>query len=97
MGNSSAGMIESSSFKTPVVNVGARQLGRQHGDNVINVGYDRDEIKKAVDKSLNNKIYLAGLKKIKNPWGDGKTGPRVAKILENVELVPKLLAKQITY
>src|SRR3990167_4012995 len=97
VGNSSAGMIESSSFKTPVVNVGARQLGRQHGDNVINVGYDRDEIKKAVDKSLNNKIYLAGLKKIKNPWGDGKTGPRVAKILENVELVPKLLAKQITY
>lgn len=97
VGNSSAGMIESSSFKTPVVNVGTRQLGRQRGDNVIDVGYNREDIKKAIDKSLNDKSYLAKLKNIKNPWGDGKTGPRVAKILEDLELGPKLLAKQITY
>ncbi len=97
VGNSSAAMIESSSFKTPVVNVGTRQLGRQRGKNVIDVGYNRSEIKKAITKSLYDKKYLAGLKKIKNPWGDGKTGPRVAKILEDLKLGPALLAKQITY
>ena len=97
VGNSSAIMIESSSFKTPCVNVGTRQLGRQHGDNVINVGYNRNEIKKAIEKSLNDKSYLAKLKNIKNPWGDGKTAPRVAKILENLEINSKLLTKQITY
>lgn len=32
VGNSSAGVIESASFKTPVVNVGKRQFGRPHGD-----------------------------------------------------------------
>ncbi len=97
VGNSSAGMVESSSFKTPVINVGTRQLGRQRGENVIDVGYDRNEIRKAIEKSLNDKRYLAELEKIKNPWGDGKTGPRVSKILEELEITPKLLTKQITY
>lgn len=97
VGNSSAAMIESSSFKTPCVNVGARQLGRRRGGNVIDVGYSRSEIKKAIKKSLYDKKYLVRLKKIKNPWGDGKTGPRIAKILEDLEINRKLLTKQITY
>ena len=97
VGNSSAAMIESSSFKTPVVNIGARQRGRQRGGNVIDVGYSRAEIKKAIAKSLYDKKYLAGFKKIKNPWGDGKTGQRVAKILEDLEINQKLLTKQIAY
>lgn len=97
VGNSSGAMIESSSFKTPVVNVGTRQQGRQHGDNLINVGYNRDEIAVAVDKSLRDKKYLAKLAKITNPWGDGKTGPKVAKILENINIDDRLLTKRITY
>ena len=97
VGNSSAGMIESASFKTPVVNVGTRQLGRQHGENVINVDYDRKEISSAIKKSLFDKNYQKKLAKVTNPYGDGKTGPRVAKILENLKLDSKLLIKQITY
>lgn len=97
VGNSSGAMIESSSFKTPVVNIGTRQLGRQRGENVIDVDYDRNEIAKAIHTSLNDKGYLAGLAKIKNPWGDGKTGPRIAKILENINIEARLLTKQITY
>lgn len=97
VGNSSAAMIESSSFKTPVVNIGTRQLGRQRGDNVIDVGYNKKEIVFAIKKSLTDKVYLAKLQTIKNPWGDGKTGPKVAKILEEIEIDSKLLTKQITY
>ncbi len=97
VGNSSGAMIESSSFGTPVVNVGTRQSGRQRGDNIIDVGYDRNSIAAAIDKSLNDKIYIAKLKKIKSPWGDGKTGPRVAKILENLNINHRLLTKQIAY
>ncbi|MFH1583262.1 MAG: UDP-N-acetylglucosamine 2-epimerase [Candidatus Falkowbacteria bacterium] len=97
IGNSSAAMIESSSFKAPVVNIGTRQSGRQRGKNVINVGYNRDEITAAIKKSLFNKSYLAKLKKVKNPWGDGKTGLRAAKILEKLKLNSKLLNKQITF
>jgi len=97
IGNSSGAMIESSSFKTPVVNIGTRQSGRQHGNNAINVGYDKKEIETAILKSLEDKKYRQKLAKIKNPWGDGKTGPRVARILEKSSLDKKLLVKQIAY
>jgi len=97
VGNSSGAMIESSSFATPVVNIGNRQSGRQHGENVLNTGYNQNQISSAIRKSLEDKDYLKSLKRIKNPWGDGKTGPRVAKILENITIDDRLLTKQITY
>src|SRR5208283_5159590 len=36
LGNSSSGIIEAASFALPVVNVGIRQQGREHGRNVLN-------------------------------------------------------------
>lgn len=97
VGNSSGAMIESSSFKIPVVNVGIRQRGREHGNNVLNVDCDRKEIAEAIKKSLYNKNYIEKLKKIDNPWGDGKASERIVRILENLELNKKLLVKQIIY
>jgi len=97
VGNSSAAMIESASFGVPIVNIGGRQSDRQRGLNVLNVGYDRNKIKRAMKKSLFDTAYLKTLKKIKNPWGDGKTGQRVMKTLENIKIDSKLLNKQITY
>ncbi|MDO8667866.1 MAG: UDP-N-acetylglucosamine 2-epimerase [bacterium] len=97
VGNSSGLMIESASFKIPVVNVGDRQAGRQHGENVINVGYDRKEIESAIRKSLDDRNYIEKLKKIKNPWGDGKSAGRIVRILENLNIDKKLLAKKISY
>lgn len=96
IGNSSGALVESSSFGTPVVNIGTRQNNRQRGKNVINVGYNRNEINEAIKKSLDPK-YLAKLKKLTNPWGDGKTGPRVAAILENIVIDSRLLKKQLAY
>lgn len=97
VGNSSAMMIESPSFHTPVVNVGKRQLGRLRGKNVIDADYDREEITRAIKKSLDDKRYIAKVACVKNPWGDGKTGPRIAIILEKLVMNSKLLNKQITY
>ncbi len=97
IGNSSFAMIEASSFKIPVVNIGDRQKGRERGENVINVEYSKEEIRSAVDKSLNDAIYLKKISKIINPWGDGKTAPRIVKILESIKLNKKLLDKQLTY
>ncbi|MEK7598949.1 MAG: UDP-N-acetylglucosamine 2-epimerase [Patescibacteria group bacterium] len=97
VGNSSAACVESSSFKIPVINIGARQLGRQHGGNVINVGYRRKEIAAAIKKCLEDKKYLKKLAKIKNPYGDGKTAQRVVRALERLKLDKALLKKQITY
>lgn len=97
VGNSSAGIIESSSFHIPVVNIGDRQKGRQRSDNVLDVDYNKEQISKAIEESLNNKDYLARISKIKNPWGDGKTGEKIKSILEDLDFDQKLLNKQITY
>ncbi len=97
VGNSSGAMIESASFGTPVVNIGGRQAGRARGANVIDVHYDRDQIRRAIERSLNDLDYRATLKNIVNLWGDGQTGGRVANILANLEINRRLLEKQITY
>jgi GDP/UDP-N,N'-diacetylbacillosamine 2-epimerase (hydrolysing) len=48
MGNSSSGIIEAASLGKYVVNLGTRQKGRAHGENVIDVAIDSDEILKAI-------------------------------------------------
>lgn len=83
VGNSSSGIFDSPSFPTPVVNIGKRQLGRKQAKNIINADYNHKEIKKAIKKALFDKNLL---KNVRNPWGDGKTGPRVAKILEKLKI-----------
>ena len=58
IGNSSSGIIESSSFKLPVINIGTRQSGREKAENVIDVDYDSNEILNALGyiESKNIKI-----------------------------------------
>lgn len=97
VGNSSAGMIESSSFRIPVVNIGTRQSGRLRGKNVIDTGYDRKEIMKAIKKSLTDKKYLEKIKASKNPYGDGRCSEKITRILSEITLDDKLLQKRITY
>jgi GDP/UDP-N,N'-diacetylbacillosamine 2-epimerase (hydrolysing) len=44
IGNSSSGIIEAASFGTPVLDIGPRQKGREHGTNVIHVPYSAARI-----------------------------------------------------
>ena len=93
VGNSSAGVVESASFKTPVVNVGSRQTGREKGINVIDTEYSEDEIYQAINKSLNDQIFLKSLELCINPWGDGKATERIMRVLESITIDSKLLTK----
>jgi UDP-hydrolysing UDP-N-acetyl-D-glucosamine 2-epimerase len=52
VGNSSAGIKECSYLGTPVVNIGGRQQGRLHADNVEHVAYDRDAILAAIRRQI---------------------------------------------
>ncbi|MFH0869429.1 MAG: UDP-N-acetylglucosamine 2-epimerase [archaeon] len=97
VGNSSSGIIESSSFKLPVVNVGSRQEGRQRGCNVIDSGYSQKEISEAIRKALQDKKFKDNLKHCENPYGDGKTGKRIAKLLADLEISDAMLQKKIMY
>lgn len=85
IGNSSSGMIESTFFNLPTINIGGRQEHRERGQNVIDVGYEM--------KNISNAIVLARsvefkkrLKKVSSPYGDGQAGKKIVKILETIEL-----------
>ncbi len=96
IGNSSSGLIEAPTFKLPAVNIGNRQAGRLHGINVINVGYSKDDIRKAIKKAL-SPAFREKMKKCKNPYGDGKSAKRIVDILEKVPIDDKLLVKKLSY
>lgn len=97
VGNSSSGIIESASFGLPIVNIGIRQEGRQRADNIIDVPHERKEIAMAVKKAIEDEEFRAKAKGCENPYGDGKTGRRIAHILSRIEIEPSLLCKKITY
>ncbi len=90
VGNSSSGIREACYFGTPVVNIGSRQTGRERGSNVIDVGYNRDEIAKAIKKQLNHGKYP-----VEYIYGDGNAGKQIADILATIKLPD--IQKRITY
>jgi UDP-N-acetylglucosamine 2-epimerase len=79
VGNSSAGLIEAPSLNVTTVNVGPRQQGREKAKSVIDTGYDQKQIKNTVAKGLKT-----NLKKVANPYGDGKTTERVLNFLSSL-------------
>ena len=97
VGNSSSGIIEAPSLGLPVVNIGIRQEGRERGNNVIDVGHNKQEIIKGIEKALTDNEFLAEVKKCESPYGKGKAAPRIVEILSQVEITPQLLQKEITY
>lgn len=76
VGNSSVGIRECSFLGVPTVNIGSRQQGRERGVNVIDVGYDRHEIRRAIDRHLGHGPFTPD-----HLYGDGRAGPRIAALL----------------
>lgn len=97
LGNSSAGILEAPLLKLPVVNVGNRQKGRLHAENVCFVPHDVGAIRAAVSKALYDEEYRDQVRLCSNPYGDGNSSRRVADILARVPIDQDLLIKDITY
>ncbi len=96
VGNSSSGIIESIPFGLPVVNIGQRESGRERSTNIIDTGHDRQEIKNAILRALEDPNFTAK-KQYDNPYGKGSTGKKIAEILAKIKIDKQLLQKQITY
>lgn len=97
MGNSSAGILEAPLLRLPVVNVGNRQLGRLHAENVVFVPHDRGQIVAALRRAIFDPDYRKSVAACSNPYGDGRSSSRIAETLASVPLDSKLLIKDITY
>ena len=86
VGNSSSGIHESSTFGIPAVNIGTRQQDRERAENVIDVGYDKAEIKVGIEKALFNKEIKDKAKNTKNPYGLGDSSKKIVEILKTISL-----------
>lgn len=81
VGNSSVGIRETSFLGVPSVNIGTREAGRERGRNVLDVGYNRVQIREAVEKQLSNGRYPS------DPlYGNGNAGEYIAQILSETSL-----------
>ena len=97
LGNSSAGIMEAPLLKLPVVNVGNRQKGRLHAENVKFVPHEKKQILEAVENAVYNRQYREEVRNCSNPYGDGQSSKRIAEILANLKIDDKLIIKDITY
>ena len=97
IGNSSSGLLEAPTFGLPAINIGRRQIGRLQAKNVVNVDFNKGEIKDTIHYVMNDKEFLANLETIENPYGDGHSSKRIVGILENIEIDSSLLNKELTY
>ena len=93
IGNSSAGIIEASLYKIPVINIGNRQNGRPQSSNIVNCRVNSKEIIKKISFILNNKKFIRSLKSIKNPFFIKNSSKKVYKILTNLKNKNDLLSK----
>jgi UDP-hydrolysing UDP-N-acetyl-D-glucosamine 2-epimerase len=89
IGNSSAGIRECAYLGVPVINIGSRQMGRERGDNVADVPYERGAIAEAAQRQVSHGRFPS------DPiYGDGHAGERIAALLASA---PLCIEKRLTY
>jgi UDP-hydrolysing UDP-N-acetyl-D-glucosamine 2-epimerase len=89
VGNSSVAIRECSFLGVPAVNIGSRQLGRERGNNVIDVPHDRMAIAAAIGEHMRR-----GRPAADHLYGDGRAGERIADCLATA---PLKIEKRLTY
>jgi bifunctional UDP-N-acetylglucosamine 2-epimerase / N-acetylmannosamine kinase len=89
VGNSSVGIRESVYLGVPVVNIGTRQNRRLRGSNVIDVGYNAEAIKSAIQTHIERPRPTR-----ESLYGTGNAGQKIADVLAEF---PLHFHKTITY
>ncbi len=97
IGNSSSGIVESTYFKIPTINVGNRQKGRERGSNIIDCDYGSDAIAGAVKKIMSEN-FIKKCKRAKSPYHRANASQKILTIIERyVSNNKKLFYKEINY
>ena len=81
IGNSSVGIRECSYLGVPTVNIGTRQNRRERGSNVIDVNYNKEAIKFAIENRINSNSIVQ-----ETIYGNGNSGKLIADIIANTQL-----------
>ena len=97
VGNSSLGILEAPFLGLPVVNVGRRQSGRHHAENVFFVPNENTKILDQIQLILEDDQTRERARSCSNPFGDGHTGEKVANLLAEIPIDEKLLNKRLGF
>lgn len=90
IGNSSVAIRECSYLGVPAINLGDRQIGRERGQNVIDMPYEEDKILEA-----HSRIISSERKPGEHLYGDGKAGEKIAEVIATLENIA--INKILTY
>lgn len=83
IGNSSSGLIEAPTLKTPTVNIGDRQRGRIMAKSVISCNTEKNKILYAIKKS-SSIDFKARINNFENPYGSQNVSSKIVDILKKV-------------
>lgn len=89
VGNSSSGVYEAPSFKTPTVNVGERQKGRPQAESVLNCAPTADAVEKTIRQA-----WELDCSNTTSSYGDGNSAPRIVQTIAELAPFSSLLAKR---
>ena len=93
VGNSSSGILESSTYQLPVINIGNRQKGRLKARNVLSCDFSLKDIKKNYLK-IKSARFIRNIKNIKNPYYNKNSlnliHKEIIKILSRKQNEPQL-------
>lgn len=93
LGNSSSGIMETPAAGVPAVDIGARQGGRELAANTLHAAADPAEIIAAVGEAT-SKEFRQHCRSVANPYGDGRSGLRIAAALAAAPDRARLLYKR---
>ena len=93
-GNSSSGIVEAMSVGVPVVNIGDRQKGREVYSLLLNVSHNKDEITKAIHKSLYDRRYIKQVKNFSNTMTENNAEQLIIEKLKKLSLSKPNNSKQ---
>jgi len=85
LGNSSSGLIEAPSFKTPTVNIGDRQKGRIKAPSVIDCQPTMRSIFEATQEALSLE-FKRSIANMESPYGTGGASRKIKEIIESFPL-----------
>lgn len=94
IGNSSSGIWEAATFGVPVINIGTRQEGRTRQANVIDINYDYESFKIAVDK-VNSSEFQQSIRFMDNIYYQKKSVKKIYSVVEKEITNPNLLKKRV--
>lgn len=80
IGNSSVGIRECAYLGVPVVNIGSRQNKRDRGNNVVDVPYQVQAIKEAIE------VQSQAVRVPSDVYGGGDAGQQIADLLAKLPL-----------